>query len=92
MGDEIISFLVNEEEGQDCNYNTFDVSNGLAMDEHVSYYDDWVVDTGATSPICNQCTTFTTYQTIGDKIVSPVGGLKMIVQDIRTVKIKFIYK
>ena len=44
--DEIITFLVNEEEGQDFNYDTFNVSNSLAMDERVSYYDDWVADTG----------------------------------------------
>ena len=35
--DEIITFLVNEEEGQDFNYDTFDVSNSLAMDECISY-------------------------------------------------------
>ena len=58
--DEIISFLTNEEEGQDFNYDTFDISNSLAMDEHVYYYDDWVADTGTTSHICNQCATFTT--------------------------------
>ena len=38
--DEIITFLVNEEEGQDFNYNTFNVLNSLAMDECVSHYDD----------------------------------------------------
>ena len=58
--DEIISFLTNEEEGQDFNYDTFDISNSLAMDEHVYYYDDWVADTGTTSHICNQCAAFTT--------------------------------
>ena len=76
--DEIISFLVTEE-GQDFNYNTFDVLNSLAMDECVSYYDDLVVDTGATSHIshiCNQHAAFTTYQTLADKIFSGVGGLK----------------
>ena len=29
--DEIITFLVNEEEGQDFNYDTFDVSNSLGV-------------------------------------------------------------
>ena len=46
------------------------------MDEHVSYYDDWVVDTGTTSHICNQCTAFTTYQPLGDKLVSGPWRLK----------------
>ena len=42
--------MVDEGEGQDYNYDTFNVLDSLAMDEHVSYYDDWVADTG-TSPI-----------------------------------------
>jgi len=41
------------DEGQDYNYDTFDVLDSLAMDEHVSYYDDWVADTGTTSHITN---------------------------------------
>ena len=53
VGDKIVSFLINEEEGQDFNYDTFNVSNSLAMDEHISYYDDWVVNRGTTSHICN---------------------------------------
>jgi len=51
--EEVISFMVDEGEGQDYNYDMFDVSDSLAMDEHVSYYDDWVVDTGTTSHITN---------------------------------------
>ena len=51
--EEVISFMVDEGEGQDYNYDTFDVSDSLAMDEHISYYDDWVVDTGTTSHITN---------------------------------------
>ena len=90
--DEIITFLVNEEEGQDFNYDTFDVSNSLAMDERVSYYDDWVADTGTTSHICNQRAAFTTYKPLGDKIVSGVGGLKTTVQGIGTVDVESIHK
>ena len=51
--EEVISFMVDEGEGQDYNYDTFDVLDSLAMDEHISYYDDWVVDTGTTLHITN---------------------------------------
>ena len=51
--EEVISFMVDEGEGHDYNYDTFNVSDSLAMDEHVSYYDDWVADTGMTSHITN---------------------------------------
>ena len=90
--DEIITFLVNEEEGQDFNYDTFDVTNSMAMDERISYYDDWVADTGTTSHICNQRAAFTTYKPLHDKIVSGVGGLKTTVQGIGTVEVESIHK
>jgi len=67
--EEVISFLVN---GEDYNYDTFNVSDSLAMDERISYYDEWVVDTGTTSHITNRRDAFITYQALGDKIVSGV--------------------
>ena len=62
------------------------------MDECVSCYDDWVVDTETTSYICNQCAAFTTYQPLGDKIVPGVRGLKTTVKGIRTVEVESIHK
>jgi hypothetical protein len=86
--EEAISFLVN---GEDYNYDTFDVSNSLAMDERVSYYDEWVADTGTTSHITNQRDAFITYQALGDKIVSGVGGLRTYAHGIGTVEVESIH-
>jgi len=52
--EEVISFMVDEGDGQDYNHDTFDVSDSMAMDECVSYYGDWVADTGTTSHIINK--------------------------------------
>jgi hypothetical protein len=60
------------------------------MDEHLTLY-DWVMDTGTTSHITNRCDAFVTYQTLGDKIISGVGGLKTTVQGTGTVKVKSIH-
>ena len=38
--EEVISFLVDEGDGQDYNYDMFNVSDSMAMDECVSYYGD----------------------------------------------------
>jgi len=89
--EEVISFMVNEGERQDYNYNTFDVLDSLAMDEHVSYYDDWVADTGTTSHITNRRDAFTTYQTLEDKNFSGVGGLRTTAQGTGTVKVESIH-
>jgi len=89
--EEVISFMVDEGEGQDYNYNTTDVSDSLAMDERVSYYDDWVADTGMTSHITNRCDAFTTYQTLEDKNVSGVGGLRTTAQGTGTVEVESIH-
>jgi len=83
--------MVDEGEGQDYNYDMFDVSDRLAMDEHVSYYDDWVADTGTTSHITNRCDAFTTYQTLEDKNVSGVGGLRTTAQGTGTVEVESIH-
>jgi hypothetical protein len=89
--EEAICFYGHEEEGEDYNYDTFDVSDSLAMDERLSLY-DWVADTGTTSHITNRRDAFITYQALGGKIVSGVGGLKTTVQGTGTVEVESIHE
>jgi hypothetical protein len=60
------------------------------MDERLSLY-DWVADTGTTSHITNRRDAFITYQALGGKIVSGVGGLKTTVQGTGTVEVESIH-
>ena len=87
--EEILSFLADDDDGEDFNYDTFNVSDTLAMDERVTYY-DWVADTGTTSHITNQRDAFVTYQTLSDKTVSGVGGLRTTVEGTGTVEVESI--
>ena len=51
--EEIITLMADDNDEQYFNYNTFDVTDSMAINEHISYY-DWVVDTRTTSHITNQ--------------------------------------
>ena len=37
--EEVIRLMADDDNGQYFNYNTFNVTDSMAMDEHVSYYD-----------------------------------------------------
>ena len=73
--EEVITLMADDDDGQYFNYDMFNVSDSLAIDERVSYY-DWVADTGTTSHITNRRDAFVTYQPLTDKTVSGVGGVK----------------
>ena len=66
--EEVIMLMADDDNGQYFNYDTFDVTDSMAIDECVSYY-DWVADTGTTSHIMNRHDAFVTYQPLTDKTV-----------------------
>ena len=73
------TFAVIKDDSEDYNFDTYNVSDINANDEHVSYY-DWVADTTTTSHIVNSKDAFTSYKPLERMAVSGVGNSRTLAE------------
>jgi len=62
------------EQGQNFNFENYDVTNYNGIDERTLYY-DWLADSATTSHIINQRDIFKTFNPVNNTLITSVGGL-----------------
>jgi len=86
---EEIAFVIDNDDTEDFNYDTYNPSDVYANDERLSYY-DWLADTATTSHITNSRDLLVNYQPINQTTVSGVGNTKVSAKGRGTVQLKSV--
>jgi hypothetical protein len=71
--EEHIAFVVELEDKESYNFDTYNECNMAGNDKRLILY-DWLADSATTSHVTHQCEAFTTYTPMGNAAVTGVGG------------------